>query len=247
LQPRVAEAFGGFERFARHRLDAGAEGLDVGRAGVEREADRRPGEVRHDRHRDAVAGGDLQVRAEREIEEIKLHQRRRIAEELYVALRDQAQHAQPRALDPRADHADDDAGDEAHRHQADRGEEAVEEARTVERVVEDGELEAAVLVKNPDPVPEGLEIHLSCHPGRPAGPIRDPCIPALRSQASVMWRDGSRLSLRSAGMTMCAPTTPSSWKTPRASSSGMPRPGYSISSRARSACRCGASLRAAAP
>ena len=91
LQPRVAEAFGGFERLARHRLDAGAEDLDVERARVERQADRRPGEVRHDRHRHAGAGGDLQVRAEREIEEIELHQRRRVAEELDVALRDEAQ------------------------------------------------------------------------------------------------------------------------------------------------------------
>mgnify|MGYP001570041896 CR=1 FL=1 len=85
---------------------------------------------------DAGAGGDLQVGAEREVEEIELHQRRRVAEELDIAMRDEPQHAQPRTLDPCAGDADDDARDEAQSHQPDRRQEARQEACAVERVVE---------------------------------------------------------------------------------------------------------------
>src|SRR5262249_1354217 len=156
---------------------------------------------------------------------------RRIAEELDVALRDETQQLEPRALDPGADHADDNARNETHRHQANGGEEAVEETRAVERVVEDGELDAGGLVENPEPVPEGREVdHARTRrviPGRRAAASPE----SINARAGIgtvcatsrvrwLWIPGSRLSARP-GMTGL--TTPSS-NIARASSSGTPKP-----------------------
>ena len=159
LQAAVAETFGGFERFPRHRFNAGAENLDIEGAGPERQAYRCPGEIRNQRRGDAVGGRHAQIGAEPEIKEIELDERRRIAEELDIALRRQPQHAQPRALNPRADHADDDAADDADRHQANRSEKSVEETGAVERVVKDRQIDSGRIVKRPEPIPDRLQVH----------------------------------------------------------------------------------------
>ena len=75
-----------------HRLDAGAEDLDVERAGKERQRNDRPADVGDNRHLQPAVGrigrGEL---AQREVEEQQLDQRRRVAEELDVALHHAAQ------------------------------------------------------------------------------------------------------------------------------------------------------------
>src|SRR5262249_29416151 len=143
---------------ARHRLDAGAENLDVERAGVERKPDRRPGEVRYSRHRQPGRAGQLEIISEREIEEIELHQRRRVAEELDVALGERANGKKARPLDPRPDDPDGDARNEAHRHQAERSEKAIEKTRAVERVIENREIDSGGLMDRPEPLPQRIEI-----------------------------------------------------------------------------------------
>jgi hypothetical protein len=61
LQPAVAERFGGLDGLLWYRLDAGAKNLHIERAGIERQADRGPGEVRDDRNLDPRRIGHPQV------------------------------------------------------------------------------------------------------------------------------------------------------------------------------------------
>ena len=74
-----------------------------------------------------------------EVEEVHLHQRRRVAEELDVALHERLEQAQAAALQPRADDADQHAAAGCRTTASfTRRPHAANEARALEAVVEDG-------------------------------------------------------------------------------------------------------------
>src|SRR5207249_2870734 len=99
------------------------------------------------------------------IEKVELHQRRRIAEELDIDLRDGAQNLEPRSLHPGTHDSDRNTAQEAKRHQADRSEEAAEKARPIEGVIEDRELDPGGRMEHAEPVPDRLKVHH--RPGEP--------------------------------------------------------------------------------
>src|SRR3546814_20985010 len=114
----------------RHRLDAGPENLDVEGPGEEGQRNRRPGEVVEQRFPEAIfVLRRRQQAAEGEVEEVELHQRRRIAEELDVALHDASGPGEARSLEPGDDDADDEGEAEADKRQPDRRQERSEERR----------------------------------------------------------------------------------------------------------------------
>ena len=106
---------------------------------------------------DAVLVGQAwQLRPEREIEEVHLHQRRRVAEELDVALHQRLEQAQAAALQPGADDADEDAEHDAHDRELHRRPHAANEARTLEAVVEMNEVDAVGVMQAAQAFPEGV-------------------------------------------------------------------------------------------
>src|ERR1051326_8547701 len=96
------------------------------------------------------------VGAEGEIEEIELDERWSVAEELDIGLHGEPQRPKARALQPGAHDAYPHAQDQAEAHEPYRGQKTVEEARAVEGVVKDRQLDSGCLVEHPEPVPERL-------------------------------------------------------------------------------------------
>jgi hypothetical protein len=82
-KPRIAERFRRLACRRRYRLDTRAEDLDVEGAGEQRERDDRPPDAGEKR---AAAGERAERGADAEVEEKELDQRRRVAEQLDIAL-----------------------------------------------------------------------------------------------------------------------------------------------------------------
>src|SRR6185437_6634300 len=75
---------------------------------------------------------------------------------LDVPVDDVAHEAQARALQPCAADADQHAQDNADRGELERRQESADEARAIERIVEDREIDSGRIAEPPEPVPETL-------------------------------------------------------------------------------------------
>ena len=131
----------------RHGLDAGAEDFDVEGAPEAAERENGPSERADER---LVISPHVDLRgegSEAEIEEEELDEGGRIAEELDVAGDEGAQDPGFRALGPCADNADDDRERRAGHHQLERGDDPLDEARELEGIVEEDEIDAGRLVE----------------------------------------------------------------------------------------------------
>jgi hypothetical protein len=107
----------------------------------ERMAQPMPGEKR------AAAGERAERGADAEVEEQQLHQRRRVAEELDVALHHRPNERRAYPLQPGAEHANDDAQNDADDRDVEGRPQTEEEAIAVVDVVEDREVQPVGVVE----------------------------------------------------------------------------------------------------
>jgi hypothetical protein len=104
-------------------------------------------------------------RAECEIEEVHLHERRRIAEKLNVALHESLQHAMPACLQPGANNADNHTEDDTDRRQLDRRPHAAQQPAALELIVEMDEIEPVSVVQRTQGIPKGIHQATVSRPG----------------------------------------------------------------------------------
>ena len=117
------------------------------RAGKKRERDNRPIEVVQHRFLKTVSvRGSRHEIAERKVEKIELHEGRGVAKKLDVTLHDALGPDKARALQPGADHTDDDREDQTGRRQLDGGEYSMSHAGAIEGIVADRVIDRGVVV-----------------------------------------------------------------------------------------------------